>query len=114
MTVADVSARDRLFWSLWDNYTPGQKRDVIDAYRDEVALDMGRDALRDGLRPFLARLVGEPNARAFFDAHAHELAEKIRNTPLPDDFHGDYQRWGSIGADWAADLIDPEARPAVE
>jgi hypothetical protein len=38
--------------ALWDNY----------AHRDEVALEIGRDALRDGLMPTLIRLVGEANA----------------------------------------------------
>lgn len=38
-------------------------REVDDAHRDEVALEIGRDALRDGLVPTLNRLVGETNAR---------------------------------------------------
>jgi hypothetical protein len=114
MTVADVSARDRLFWSLWDNYTPGQKRDVIDAYRDQVATDMGRDAMHNGLRPFLIRLVGEENTRVLMDAHAHELAEKIR-TAAPEHYMCS-SGFGDEACTYAevADLIDPEARPAVE
>ena len=43
------------------------------------------------------------------NAYAHQLAEQIRNTPGPNnpDDH-----WGFMdhGADWAADLIDPQAQ----
>lgn len=38
---------------------------LVDAYRDEVAIEMGRDLLRIGLMPFLTRLVGADNARDF-------------------------------------------------
>lgn len=58
-----MSARHALYWALWDNYTQAQKNAFIDAHRDEVALEIGRDALRDGLVPTLNRLVGEANAR---------------------------------------------------
>lgn len=47
------------------------------------------------------------HAKRFLDVYAHELAEKIRNEPSPrdpDDFCG----LVDMGADWAADLIDPE------
>lgn len=57
-----VSAREALCWALWDNYRQAEKDAFIDAYRDEVTLEIGRDALRDGLAPTLARLVGEANA----------------------------------------------------
>ncbi|WP_119580451.1 hypothetical protein [Streptomyces europaeiscabiei] len=57
-----MSARDALSNALWDNYTQAQKNAFIDAHRDEVALEIGRDALRDGLMPTLIRLVGEANA----------------------------------------------------
>lgn len=57
-----MSARDALSNALWDNYTRAQKNAFIDAHRDEVALEIGRDALRDGLMPTLIRLVGEANA----------------------------------------------------
>lgn len=60
---AAVSARDALTRALWDNYTLAEKNAFIDAHRDEVALEIGRDALRDGLWPALNRLVGETNAR---------------------------------------------------
>jgi hypothetical protein len=49
--------------ALWDNYRVAEKNAFIDAHRDEVALEIGRDALRDGLVPALNRLVGEANAR---------------------------------------------------
>jgi hypothetical protein len=39
--------------------------------------------------------------------YAHELAEKIRNTPSPRD-PDDYGGLVDMGADWAADLIDPK------
>lgn len=32
--------------------------------RETYAIDMGRDCLREGLVPFLTRLVGEANARS--------------------------------------------------
>lgn len=41
------------------------------------------------------------------DAFAHELAQKIRNTPSPDVLD-DYGGLVDHGADWAADLIDPK------
>lgn len=58
-----MSAREALSNALWDNYTVAEKNEFIDAHRDEVALEIGRDALRDGLVPTLNRLVGEANAR---------------------------------------------------
>lgn len=57
-----MTAREALYWALWDNYTQAEKNAFIDAHRDEVALEIGCDALRDGLAPTLARLVGEVNA----------------------------------------------------
>ena len=57
-----MSARDRLFDDIWDMRTAQEKNALIDAHRDEVALEIGRDALRDGLAPTLTRLVGEANA----------------------------------------------------
>lgn len=57
-----VSARDALAGALWDDYTQAQKNAMIDAHRDEVALGIGRDVLREGLFPTLSRLVGVGNA----------------------------------------------------
>lgn len=57
-----VSARDRLFDDIWDMRSATEKNALIDAHRDEVALEIGRDVLRDGLVPTLARLIGEANA----------------------------------------------------
>lgn len=57
-----MSARDRLFNDIWDMRSAREKNALIDAHRDEVALEIGRDALRDGLVPTLTRLVGEVNA----------------------------------------------------
>jgi len=45
---------------------------AINAYRNEVAVDIGRDLLRDGLEPFLVRLVGEDNTTRVFERHAGE------------------------------------------
>lgn len=107
-----MSARDALFWDIWDQRTADEKNALIDAYRDEVALEIGRDALRDGLIPALIRLVGDANATKlmadFRDAHAHELAEKIRTTVPPTAITpgGPYTN----GVTWAANLIDPEAK----
>jgi len=57
-----MSARDALFNDIWDMRTTAEKNALIDAHRDEVALEIGRDALRDGLLLTLTRLVGEANA----------------------------------------------------
>lgn len=32
-----MSARDALFWALWDNYTQAQKNEFIDALAHELA-----------------------------------------------------------------------------
>ena len=37
----------------------------------------------------------------------HDAAEKIRVAPVPDHLD-DYSHFTEVGADWAADLIDPE------
>jgi hypothetical protein len=58
-----VSAREALTHALWDNYTAAEKDAFIDAHRDEVALEIGREMLRDGLVPTLTRLVGDANVR---------------------------------------------------
>lgn len=77
-----MSARDRLFDDIWDMRSAAEKNALIDAHRDEVALELGRDALRDGLVPTLTQLVGETNATKLLtdyrDAIAHELAERQR------------------------------------
>lgn len=57
-----MSARDALFNNIWDQRSATEKNALVDAHRDEVALEIGRDALRDGLVPTLTRLVGEANA----------------------------------------------------
>ncbi len=77
-----MSARDKLFDDIWDMRTATEKNALIDAHRDEVALEIGRDVLRDGLVPTLTRMVGEANAAKLMadirDGYAHELAEKQR------------------------------------
>lgn len=57
-----MSARDRLFDDIWDQRSEAEKNALIDAHRDEVALEIGNDVLRDGLVSTLTRLVGEANA----------------------------------------------------
>ena len=112
-----MSARDKLFDDIWDMRSAKEKNALIDAHRDEVALEIGRDALRDGLAPTLTRLVGEANATKLMaglrDAVARELAEQIRQDAT--------SRWASngkgvyaVGVEDAlegqirgADLIDP-------
>ena len=32
-----MSAREALFWALWDNYTPEQKNGFMDAFAHELA-----------------------------------------------------------------------------
>lgn len=77
-----MSARDALFNDIWDMRTAAQKNALIDAHRDEVALEIGRDALRDGLVPTLTRLVGEANAAKlladFREVVARDLVEQQR------------------------------------
>lgn len=51
--------------NLWDRATPIGP--LLDAYRDDIAIDIGRDALRDGLQPFLTRLVGKANTQRLLD-----------------------------------------------
>lgn len=43
------------------------------------------------------------------DAYAHQLAQQIRNTPAPNN-PDDYWGFMTHGADWAADLIDPQTQ----
>lgn len=69
-----MSARDRLFDDIWDQRSPAEKNTLLDAHRDEVALGIGRDALRDGLVPTLVRLVGEADA-------AKLLADYLKAAP---------------------------------
>ncbi|WP_327160505.1 hypothetical protein [Streptomyces zaomyceticus] len=52
--------------NLWDRATPVGP--LLDAYRDDIAIDIGRHALRAGLVPFLTRLVGKANANQLLDA----------------------------------------------
>lgn len=77
-----MSARDKLFDDIWDMRSAREKNALIDAHRDEVALEIGRDALRDGLVPTLTRLVGEANAAKlmaeFRDMFARDLVEQQR------------------------------------
>lgn len=85
-------------------FSDDDAKKLVDAYRDQVALGIGRDALRDGLIPTLNRLVGDTNATKLMadlrNVLAHELAEHIRD---------ERPQWGDA---WrhhgeAADLIDP-------
>ena len=66
-----MSARDKLR-NCFPQIPAGQSNDLIEAAVDEILND-----------------------------HAHELAEKIRNSSYP--------AHATDGADYAADLIDPEA-----
>jgi hypothetical protein len=109
-----MSARDALFWDIWDNRTAEEKNALINAYRDEVALEIGRDALRDGLIPTLTRLVGDANATKlmadFRDAFAHELAEKQRaaaKTEFDRDIYIDELSMRFTNK--VIDVIDPES-----
>lgn len=61
-----VSAYSDLIVALAEHpccFSEDDTKKPVDAHRDEVALKIGRDALRDGLWPTLNRLVGEANAR---------------------------------------------------
>lgn len=50
--------------------------------------------------------IGEQVMGEAVDAYAHQLAERIRTTELPDDLIDMFDN----GAQWAANLIDPEKR----
>lgn len=80
-----MSARDEVIDGLSEHaccFSEEDAKRLVDAHRDEVALEIGRDALRDGLVPTLTRLAGEANATQLLadyrDAFAHELAERQR------------------------------------
>ena len=62
--------------ALWDNYRLAEKNAFIDAHRDEVALEIGRDALKDGLVPTLTRLVGEANAAKLLADYRDAIARE--------------------------------------
>lgn len=116
-----MTAREDLFRDIWDMRSTAEKNALIDAYRDEVALEIGRDALRDGLVPTLVRLVGDANAATlmadFRDAYAHELAEQIRADasirwapPAKGSLRAAPGREDALeGQLRGADLIDPKA-----
>jgi hypothetical protein len=53
----------------------------------------------------LALGVPEDEAINLMNGHAHDLAERIRDNGLPANYVDTFQN----GADWGADLIDPEA-----
>ena len=63
--MTQPSPRERIE-SLWDRATPIGP--LLDAYRDDIAIDMGRDLLRDGLKAFLLRLIGEKNTEMVLEA----------------------------------------------
>ncbi len=110
-----MNARDTLFNDIWDMRSAREKNALIDAHRDEVALEIGRDALRDGLVPTLNRLVGEANAAKlladFRDAFAHELAERQRAAAKAEferDIYIDELSMRFVGT--VIDSIDPAAK----
>jgi hypothetical protein len=72
-----MSARDRLFNDIWDMRSATEKNALIDAHRDEVALEIGRDALRDGLVPTVTRLVGEENAAKLLANYRDAIAREV-------------------------------------
>ena len=102
-----MSTRDDLIAGLAGHaccFSEEDAQRLVDAHRDEVALEIGRDALRDGVVPTLTRLVGEVNAQKLMadyrDGVAHEMAEQQRDERP--QHNPDWQCWGD-----AADLIDP-------
>lgn len=75
-----MSAREALFNDIWDMRTADEKNKLINAHRDEVALEIGRDALRDGLAPTLVRLVGEANAAKLLADYRDAIANDPKTT----------------------------------
>ncbi|MFB7421600.1 hypothetical protein ACFC1L_44445 [Streptomyces sp. NPDC056210] len=76
--MTQPTARQRIE-NLWDRATPIGP--LLDAYRDDIAIDIGRHALRAGLQPHLTRLVGEPNTQSLLAEHRaavlREAAEAV-------------------------------------
>ena len=64
-----MTARDELRDHLVSGVNWGAD-ELIDAYRDEVAIDLGRDLMKMGLVPFLERLVGADNTHRLFARHS--------------------------------------------
>jgi hypothetical protein len=89
-------------------FSEDDAKKLVDAHRDEVALQIGRDVLRDGLVSTLVRLVGEENATKMLADHrgaiAQELAEQQRAHAQAEN--GEPGCWHD-GAHPMADLIDP-------
>lgn len=76
--VSEPTAREQLAWlKPWD-WSEEDITTRLDAYRDEVALDLGRDLLRDGLDVFLRRLVGPENAAQVLAAVRREDAAAVK------------------------------------
>lgn len=107
-----MSARDTLLNALWDNYTRAQKNAFVDTYRDEVALEIGRDALRDGLAPALIRLVGEVNAEKLMDRLA--IGEGVRASARDDLISGLKEHACCFSEEDATRMIDAFAHELAE
>lgn len=107
-----MSARDDVISGLAEHACCFSEEDAerrVDAHRDEVALAIGRDVLRDGLVSTLNRLVGEANATKvladYRAATAHELAEQQRAVNF--DWYEDDATGAYMARAHLADLIDP-------
>lgn len=70
------------------------------------ARELGADPRRVILSMRNDEYVSEQAMSEALDAYAHQLAERIRMTELPDDLVDMFDN----GARWAANLIDPEAQ----
>lgn len=79
---------------------------ALDAYRDDIAIDIGRDVLRDGLQPFLVRLVGEPNAKRLLDEHRAAVLDEAADVAerLMDELYGPDCAYAIGGRDVATKL----------
>ena len=107
-----VNARDDLIAGLVEHaccFSEEDAQRLVVGHRDQVALEIGRDALKDGLVPTLIRLVGEANATRLLAEHrnaiAHDLAERQRAYAEAED--GEPGCWHD-GAHGVANLIDPK------
>lgn len=84
LTAAEQAAAEALAPSIGDEYSPYEIADtaraVVAAVRgplaEETSLQLGRDCLRDGLEPFLQRLIGPENTARMLAVHSAQVLDE--------------------------------------
>ncbi|MFE6223311.1 hypothetical protein [Streptomyces sp. NPDC057854] len=91
-TVGSTEPEDAWTLSAHHGVLPGRYR----TERQQVAIELGRDLLRDGVVSFLRQLVGEPRTRALLAAHRsgalREAAHRAEQLGLRFSEQGDNDR----------------------